>query len=392
MNVLLVTDVYHPDTIGGAGRVAAELATGLARRGHAVRVVSRATPRALAPREERDGVTIFRYPIDARNPISFLGRTKAGIASCLFEALRGFVPDVLDLHQPYSASRTLAHPALRGIPSCYTFHSSWADELSVRGGWHRWMAPAAAPIERGALRAARVLVVLSEYSRRRVEEIVPAAPITIVPGGVDLEAFPARATAGTNDPPVILTIRNLVPRMGLEILLAAARELATAGERFELRIGGSGSLRESLERLAAPLGDRVRFLGRIPEEDLAAAYRAADLFVLPTTAIEGFGLVILEAFASGTPVLGTPVGAIAELVGLQGHGYVAAEATPGAVAASLRDLLGRIRSGRGLAKPETLRAIAERYSWDRRAAQVEELYRGLARSTPRGPRGVAPRP
>ncbi len=383
MNVLIVTDVYHPDTIGGAGRVAAELARCLATRGHAVRVISRATKRASAAREIRDGVIIHRYPVDARNPVAFLEETRAGIAHQLDAALDGFAPDILDLHQPVSALRTMAAPQLRGVPAAYTFHSSWADELRVRGGWRRWLAPVAVPIEKSALGKARALVVLSEYSRRRVATLAPATPTVIIPGGVDLDAFPMKASSPPRPVPVLLTIRNLVPRMGLDSLIAAAKILAGEGEAFELRIGGSGPLLDRLRADAAPLGDRVQFLGRIPEDQLASAYRDADLFILPTAAIEGFGLVILEAFASGTPVIGTPVGAIAELAGLQGHGYVAAAASASAIADSLRALLQRRRQEHGLISPTSLRVLAERYSWSRRAASVEALYRKLMTSSPR---------
>jgi glycosyltransferase involved in cell wall biosynthesis len=59
----------------------------------------------------------------------------------------------------------------------------------------------------------------------------------------------------------------------------------------------------------------VHFLGHIPEEDLPQMYQASDFFVLPTRKLEGFGLVILEAMASGTPVLGTPIGGIPEVIG-----------------------------------------------------------------------------
>ena len=59
----------------------------------------------------------------------------------------------------------------------------------------------------------------------------------------------------------------------------------------------------------------VHFLGHIPEENLPQMYQASDFFVLPTRKLEGFGLVILEAMASGTPVLGTPIGGIPEVIG-----------------------------------------------------------------------------
>ena len=102
--------------------------------------------------------------------------------------------------------------------------------------------------------------------------------------------------------------------MGLEELLAAVA--AVGDPRFTLAITGDGGQRESLERLARSLGiaERVRFLGRVSESELRALYAAADLYVLPTVAYEGFGMSTVEALASGTPVLGTAVGATPEIL------------------------------------------------------------------------------
>lgn len=79
-------------------------------------------------------------------------------------------------------------------------------------------------------------------------------------------------------------------------------------------IGGDGSLRPIFEQLVRDLGvaNRIQFLGRIPDEKVALAYEAADLFVLPTRALECFGLIIQEAFAYGCPVLSSDAGAIPE--------------------------------------------------------------------------------
>ena len=82
-------------------------------------------------------------------------------------------------------------------------------------------------------------------------------------------------------------------------------------------VGGGGSLEHRLKTMVRDfeISESVKFLGHIPEEDLPNLYQAADFFVLPTKKLEGFGLVIPEAMACGTPVLGTPVGAIPEVVG-----------------------------------------------------------------------------
>ncbi len=380
LHILIVAEVFHPDTVGGAGRVAAELAKGLARQGHAVRVVARATPAAPDPFEEREGFAIFRYRVNPGNPFTVLTATKAGLAEALARALAGFHPNVIDLHQPLSAYHALAHPALAGLPVVYTFHSSWADELTVRGKAHALFAPVARRIERTVLSTANRIVVLSEYSRRLVAKASPEAATEIVPGGVDLERFPMKTRSGRSSPPVILSIRNLVRRMGLELLIESAILLKREGRAFELRIGGSGVLGEELMTLARPLGSACRFLGHVPEDHLPHVYREADLFVLPTTAIEGFGLVILEAFASGTPVIGTPVGAIPELVGLQGDGYVASEPS----AEPLKRLIARFLDAERPVEGARLRRIAEDYSWSRRAQRVVEIHGRLVEASVRG--------
>jgi glycosyltransferase involved in cell wall biosynthesis len=102
--------------------------------------------------------------------------------------------------------------------------------------------------------------------------------------------------------------------MGIEELIRATGLLE--GADVDLAIAADGSLEPELRRLTSELGldGRVRFLGRVTEPQLRDLYRAADLFVLPTVAYEGFGMVTVEALASGTPVVGTPVGATPELL------------------------------------------------------------------------------
>src|SRR5262249_51875396 len=112
------------------------------------------------------------------------------------------------------------------------------------------------------------------------------------------------------------TIRNLVPRMGLDSLVTAMRQVVDCRPDCYLYIGGSGYLKPQLAEQVEALGlsNNVRFTGFIPEERLSDYYGAADLFVLPTRMLEGFGLVTVEAMASGTPVMGTPVGGTREIL------------------------------------------------------------------------------
>ena len=168
--------------------------------------------------------------------------------------------------------------------------------------------------------------VMSDFSVSLLWKLyrIPAERIVKIPGGVDVERFqPAadrrqvRAGLGLPlDSPLLLTVRNLEARMGLDTLLAAMVRLGAPVARASVLIGGAGSLREALERQVGQLGldKHVTFLGFVPDAELPRYYQAADVFVLPTRELEGFGLVTVEALACGTPVLGTPVGATPELL------------------------------------------------------------------------------
>jgi glycosyltransferase involved in cell wall biosynthesis len=112
-------------------------------------------------------------------------------------------------------------------------------------------------------------------------------------------------------------------------------------EDLALAIVGGGMLTNELERLSEKLGldGRVHFAGQVSEEALLDWYRAADLFVLPTVAYEGFGMVTVEALASRTPVVGTPVGATPELLEPFDPRLIARGPDPESLAWAIREAL-----------------------------------------------------
>ena len=112
--------------------------------------------------------------------------------------------------------------------------------------------------------------------------------------------------------------------MGLDTLIEASRILKGRGLTFRTLIGGGGSLRDSLESQITEGGlqNDVFLLGRLSEKQLPLAYAAADCFVLPTRALECFGLIVLEAYACNTPVIASNVAAIPELAQRQGPGWM----------------------------------------------------------------------
>ena len=222
--------------------------------------------------------------------------------------------------------------------------------------------------------------------------------ITVVPGAADPAKFyPAhdrnevrREIKLPESRTLLFTVRNLVPRMGLEYLLEAMTMLGEEQQNLLLLIGGEGQLRPRLEELIRSMGlqDSVQLLGFVPEDQLAKYYQASDLVVLPTLQLEGFGLVTVEALACGTPVVGTPVGAIPEVLSTVDP-LLVTEGTDGvSLAKTLRLLLKRFRDQPGERERFSKKGrevVERRYNWAAHTSDLDRLFARLSKDkqTPR---------
>lgn len=373
MRILLVADVDPLAVIGGGERLLAGHAGGLAALGHEVVVCSGSPGSPRSP----DGTRVLRV---GRSPGTF-GRAA--------RAVRSLHPDVVVGYQPASALGALRAARRLGIATAYVFSSAWHDEYATRRP-RPWRAGAALrrAVERASLRASDRVVVLSAYSEDRLRlahpELEPV--VRLVPGGVDPTRFSpdggreaARSRLGLQDGrPTLLTVRNLVPRMGLDNLVAAMPDVARAFPEARLTVGGDGPIRPALEAQTRDLGmaDRIRFVGFVPDGSLPDHYRAADLVVLPTRTLEGFGLTTVEALACGTPVLGTPVGATPEILEPLDPALVAENASPTGIAAGIVRALPMNRSGFA---ERARRHVMERYTWERVGERLEGVIREVVR-------------
>jgi len=403
LRILAVSDVSPLVIRGGAERMLWEYASRLTARGHRVRIVSRSPDGAAPELAERDGIAIRHFPVESRSTLRFAWDSIQRGRRAAIEEITRFAPDVLHVFQPLAAWGALRSAVAGRVPSLYTFLSPAPLEYASRRGMtlrHRRGVAGCATgrllglIEGSCVRRATRLHVLSDFSARQLRELyrVPADRIVKIPGGVDTDRFrpaddraAARRALGWPDArPLLLTVRNLEARMGLDALLRAVARVRHEAPGVLLHIGGDGSLRAPLEALAASLdlGAHVRFLGFVAERELPLAYQAADLFVLPTRELEGFGLVTLEALACGTPVLGTAVGAIPEVLGgLEPAWVVGADAE--ALAAGVRDHLERAADPRDAAAlRRRCRAYAERFDWRVVVERLERELRDVAARRP----------
>ena len=210
-----------------------------------------------------------------------------------------------------------------------------------------------------------------------------------LPGGVDIEVFqPPREEVkkirqGLRlpvDRQIVLTVRRLAARMGLENLILAASLVVGRNPHldFLLVIVGHGALEEQLRSLIIKLGlqERVRMVGRVGTPILVSYYQSADLFVIPTALIEGFGLATVEALASGLPVLGTPVGGTIEILKNIDERWLFADTSPEAMADRLESFLKDPRPFLAM-KPRCREVAVALYGWEHVVDKIEDEFNAI---------------
>lgn len=245
-------------------------------------------------------------------------------------------------------------------------------------------------MKRRAVTGADRFIVHTERSRRVLDmEGVLAERIVQLDPGVDTERFSPgrgdRAPLGLDeDAFVILFVGWLLPRKGIDFLILALRELirdaAPGARKFQLAIAGSGPGQERVEALArrAGVADQCSFIGPFAYDLMPGVFRAADVFVLPSIAAEGwqeqFGMSLLEAMACGVPVVSTYSGAIPEIV--DDAGILCQPNDFLALYEALRDLAAD--SGRRSELGEAGRArVMERFTLEAYTRGLEEVYRSM---------------
>ncbi len=317
-----------------------------------------------------------------------IGCADASLPRRLFAARRAIGKELAtgryDLVASHFAMLTAASiDRLRGLPLVVHFHGPWAAESAVEGQGGAAII-AKRTLERLVYGRATLVVTLSQAFADLAHETlaVPRRKLRVVPGSAEIDRFAialdrdsARTRLGLpHDRRILVAVRRLANRMGLDDLVRAMRTVADRHPDVLLLIGGKGHKAEALQAEAASLGlgEHVRFLGFVPDDDLPLLYRAADLNLVPTVALEGFGLTTVEALAAGTPSMVTPVGGLPETMRpLSPH--LVFEATG---AEAIARGLGRFLGGAfPVPDAETCRIASRRYEGGRIAAEIASVYR-----------------
>lgn len=248
----------------------------------------------------------------------------------------------------------------------------WFESEAFRHRARRWLTGL-------ALRSSGTYVVaVSDAVRRHWSSGINLDPdvIRVVRNGIDVVRYYPDERGKNALPPVIGVAARLAPMKGIEYLLDALGELAEDGVMFRLRVAGTGGLRKSLEERCLRLGisEQTEFLGHV--QDMPAFYRTIDIYALPSVSTEGLPLGVLEAMASGIPVVATTVGGTPEAVRDGTDGLLVPPRDVGALTGALRRLLADPKARDAMGKGGRAQAV-KAFALERFSDEIFELYRQM---------------
>ncbi|MBH0774743.1 glycosyltransferase family 4 protein [Nocardia bovistercoris] len=277
-------------------------------------------------------------------------------------------PAILDRHFALYGPRPRGEQAL-----VVHFHGPWAAESQAAGAGPLAVRAKFA-VERMRAAGARRFVVLSEHFRDLLVERYGVRPeaVRVVPPGVDLERFRPRAPERAAEGPVVLCVRRLEHRMGIDVLLRGWPSVVAARPDAELVIVGTGTAEAHLRELARTCADTVTFAGHTTDEHLTELYARAHCTVVPSLTLEGFGLIALESLASGRAPIVTDCGGLPDSVRALDPSLIVPSGDAEALAARLITALDG-----DLPDAERCRMHAETFSWSAAADRHIALYREL---------------
>ena len=384
MRVLLLSWEYPPLIEGGLARHVRKLAEGLAARGIEVNVLARGLEESPGE-EEMDGVVVHRVrepkrPRELGEFVTWIEHMNADMLAAGVEVGDRFDFDLVHGHDWLVASagdhlaKRFRCPLVVTIHATeYGRHQGWVDShpQSYIHGVERWMA-----------NRCEQLITCSAYMREHVADIygLEEDRVAVVANGIDpSELVPVddlaslRASFAQPHEKLVLLVGRLVYEKGFQLALEALPRLIERVPGTRFIVAGSGTAEEDLRRQASELGLDAHgtFVGWIGDDVLHSLYRIADLTVVPSI-YEPFGLVALEAMASGSPCLVSDTGGLREVVPNEDVGLRFRSRDPDSLGQMAERLLTDSRLRDRLVAEASEHVLT--FDWADVARQVQEIY------------------
>lgn len=403
VRILLIAEQYYPPTIGGSAITVRQLAGGLAARGHRVAVVAPAVGLKSTVEEEAGGFTVLRAP---SIPSFFVPNqsVSAGMRTPVFpgptvEKAFGYLePDIVHTQLPaFIGVAAGRYAAEREVPVIATLHSLPENAIGA-GNPRNWLFKAVSmgfwEAVTGHCRRASQVSAPSRLARSLLLDHGVPGPIEVISNGVDVHRFrpaasPAEKLAARQllgwpvDRRLVLYVGRLASEKRVDVLLGAIRQLPADLDAHAVLVGkGDDTFLALAEQMG--LASRCTFHGPISDELLPLAYRAADIFAFPSEA-ELQGMVLLEAAASGLPIVAADRYAIPEIVHHGVNGYLHPPGDAEACAGAIEQVLRSERVHRRMSR------LAVRFAADHALEDVAERTEALYESAIAARRGALAR-
>jgi len=375
MNICLLTPTFLPK-LGGVEIIVSSLARQYVRAGHRVIVVTQWPRKGRGePQDENLGYPVIRYA----RPLSFLWLRS--IAKALTLAYQKLPFEVIHCHLAYPTGPVALSVGRKlGLPVVMTTHGSdIRADSRYRQRCLIWRNLCR------SLREADALTAISEEMKTLLTQIVgnTGNKLCLIPNAVDTEELnlPVQydpAWALEPEKPFFLYLGGLTHKKGVDSLLQAVKILKEKGSpTTRLIIAGDGADRGKLEQFTHThgLADRVRFVGKVSGPFKNYLFQNCRFVVMPSVT-EGFGLVAIEAFSCGKPLVASAVGGLNELMtGNDTLGRLVPPENPTALAQALTE----IESNLGKYQPGPIRQFAKKYDWTTVAQSYLNLYHTVSK-------------
>jgi glycogen(starch) synthase len=392
--VLILSWEYPPLIEGGLARHVRKLSEALIGLGVEVHVLTRGGEDAPA-NEIAAGVEVHRirepaHPTDLDEFVDWVGRMNADMLDAGVVLGEAFDFDLVHGHDWLVAGACDQLARRFEAPLVTTIH---ATEYGRHQGWVKDHPQAYIHgVERWITKRSQRVIACSAYMREQIADIFAVAPgrITVIPNGIDPDDLPRPGAAelarlrgqfAAPEERLVLLIGRLVYEKGFQLALEAMPRLIAAVPGTRFLVAGSGTHEEELRKQAKELGlmEHGTFLGWIGDDVLRSLYGIADLTVVPSI-YEPFGLVALEAMASGCPVIVADTGGLREVVPHELAGLRFRPRDPAALAeVAIRVLSDPDLEARLVAEA---REHVRRFDWADIAAQTAAVYADLTTANP----------
>ncbi len=367
LRIALASDWYYPK-VGGVAVHMHDLAMNLRRMGHEVDIITNPGMTGKEDELREAGIGLVKIPGLVFKDSWVNGTVIARNASYLVPFAKRY--DVVHGQHAFTplAIKFVAAGRKVGAATLLTTHSiNFENSLFLR-----LLARITYPYYKYQLSNPHRIIAVSRAAKLFIKRFTKV-PVDVVPNGVNTEVFhdgwdkeelKSEMKLGDN---VVLYVGRIDPRKGLEVLIKAMKDV-----NGTLVVAGTGKNLQRMVRMADALGvrERVRFLGHVEYGTLPRLYGASDVFVLPSVS-EAFGIVLLEAMASGVPVVGTTVGGIPEII--DGCGLLVPPNDSDALADSINRLINNQHLAEKVGKLGKSR-IDRVYSWRRVVERIVSLY------------------